>query len=347
MNQTTDQKAKTRSKRRVWHALALSFIALAAPAGCSRGKGALVVYTYDAFPQQLSSMITDHLSTSYGTTVEFERFADTGGVYNQLIAELDDPRADVVIGLDTTYLPMIRTARALEPYRPDAVRYVESALVVDREFLAVAFDYGGVTLNYDSEALPEPPLTWEELLDPAFEKSIILMNPATSSPGRNFLLFTVFEFGPDRFLDFWKRLKPNILTVAGTWFEGYGLYIEGEAPIVLSYETSPAYHIEYEGTDRYKQIFLDGRAYAQIEIAGIVRGAAHRKAAERLIDYLLSEEFQTQIPLNQFMFPVRTGITVPEAFEAARSRRTLVRVPEADISGNLRSWIEEWESVMQ
>ena len=125
------------------------------------------------------------------------------------------------------------------------------------------------------------------------------------------------------------------------------MYTQGEAPIVLSYETSPAYHIEFENTDRYANIFLGGRAYGQMEIAGIVKGTPNRKLAEQFIDYILSVEFQSEIPLNQFMYPVHRDAVVPPSFITSRGNRTLVGLSPSQVSENIESWLEAWEAEMR
>lgn len=328
----------------------------------------LVIYGYDSLPGTLRRAIAAHFEEEYGVTVDLQRLGDTGAVYTQLFLERDNPRADVVIGLDSTFLPRLRADRILEPYQPGALPLARDELLVDPEFLAVPFDYGYITLNYDGEQLAEAPGTWQELLDPALENSIIMLHPGTSSPGRNFLLFTIAEFGdgtgsvpgrmaslpggrpesmPRDYLEFWQRLRPNVLTVTSGWSDGYGLYTQGEAPMVVSYETSPAYHRHYEESDRYGVILPDGGAYLQVEIAGIVRGARNRLNAERLIDYILSREFQELIALSQIMYPVHRDVELPEAFRAGPRVERAVSLDNQVIAENFSRWLEEWEDVMR
>ena len=328
----------------------------------------LVVYGYDSLPGTLRRAISAHFEEKYRVTVDLQRLGDTGAVYTQLFLERDNPKADVVIGLDSTFLPRLRSDRLLEPYQPPRISLIREELMVDREYLAVPFDFGYITLNYDSEELSMPPATWTDLLDPALRDSIIMLNPGTSSPGRNFLLFTIAEFGdgtdhvpgrlatlpggrpadaPRDYLDFWQRLRPNVLTVTGGWSDGYGLYTQGEAPIVVSYETSPAYHRHYEETDRYGVILPEGGAYLQVEIAGIVRGAKNRLNAERLIDYILSREFQELIALSQIMYPVHPEVTLPEAFLSGPPVERAVTLDNDLIAEHFSDWLEAWEDVMR
>jgi thiamine transport system substrate-binding protein len=306
----------------------------------------LVVYTYDAFGETLQEAIVRHFE-GLGVAVSFSRFEDTGGLYGRLYLERDRPVADVAIGLDTTYLARAHRDGLFQPYEPAELRVADPTLIVDPSYRLVPFDYGGVLLNVDRKALPRPPTTWEELLDPSLERKIILMSPATSSPGRNFLLLTIEVFGEDKYLDFWRALKPNVLTVTPGWSEGYGLYTQGEAPIVLSYDTSPVYHLQFENESRYESLILGDSAYAQVEVAGILAGARNLENARRLMDYLVSPELQALIPLSQVMYPVHPEVPLPEAFRTVPRAGHLVSLDEDRVAANFERWLREWENVMR
>lgn len=307
----------------------------------------LVIYSYGSLPGTLRRAIQEHFEQEYGVNVDLQRIGETGAVYTQLYLERDNPRADVVIGLDETFLPRIKSDNLLEPYEPAGFDAIDPDLIVDPELRVIPFDYGRITLNWDTEALDDPPRSWQQLLEPRFRNSIIMLHPGTSSPGRNFMLYTIAVFGEDNYLDFWRELKPNILTVTSGWSDGYGLYTQGEAPLVVSYETSPAYHRHFEQSERYETLLFDDAAYAQIEVAGIVRGARNRLNAERLMDYLLSREFQELIPLSQFMYPVHPEVELPQAFLDTPSAARSVSVDPDLISERFEQWLADWEEVMR
>ena len=307
----------------------------------------VVIYGYDSLPGTLRRAITAHMETEYGVEVDLQRIGDTGAVFTQLYLERQNPQADVLIGLDESYLPRLRQEDMLEPYEPQNLQLVRDELLVDPEFYAVPFDFGYITLNVDTEQLDTPPSTWEELLSKEYRNSFIMLNPATSSPGRNFLLYTIAVFGEDGYLDFWRELQPNILTVTSGWSDGYGLYTQGEAPLVVSYETSPAYHRHFEETDRYQSVLFDDAAYLQVEVAGIVRGASNRLNAERVMDYLVSQEFQELIPLSQIMYPVHPGVELPEAFAAWPRVEQAVSLDPAMVGENIARWLMEWEDILR
>ena len=333
--------------------LFLLFFVFLSLLGCSREKSdtnklnQLVIYTYDSFAGALEESIVSYFAKSRSVQAEIVRFEDTGGLYNQIYLEKENPKADVAIGLDTTYLEEIKSNELFLPYKPANLHLIPGSLLVDPEYRAIPFDYGGITLNYDSKALPDPPKSWNDLLDEKYRGQIVLMNPGTSSPGRNFLLFTIVEFGKQGYLDYWKKLKPNLLTITSGWSEGYGLYTQGEASIVLSYDTSPAYHLHFENESRYKNLFFEGKAFAQIEFAGIINGTKNKKNAEACIDFILTEGFQALIPLNQFMYPVHPDAEVPEAFAEAGKAEVLVSIDGETVSEEFDTWLLEWENVMR
>ncbi|MDA3948585.1 MAG: thiamine ABC transporter substrate-binding protein, partial [Spirochaeta sp.] len=304
-------------------------------------------FTYDAFPEGLEELIATHLSDEYGVNVTMERLQDTGGLFNEVMLTRGEGAADLVVGLDNTYIGRALEEDLFQPYEPAAIDAVRSDLLLDSSNRLIPFDFGNIVLNYDSEALPDPPTTWDELLDPSLRESIVLMNPATSSPGRNFLLLTIAEFGEEGYLDYWEALEPNILTITSGWSDGYGLYTQGEAPIVLSYETSPAFHIAYEDTQRYRNLILDGVGYAQIEVMGILADAPNAENARRAVDFILSPAFQSEIALNQFMYPVREDVELPEAFTQVERPTETVFIETDRVDENYERWLDEWEAVMR
>ncbi|AFG38637.1 thiamine ABC transporter substrate-binding protein [Spirochaeta africana] len=307
----------------------------------------VVIYGYDSLPGTLRRAIVEHMEREYGVEVDLQRIGDTGAVFTQLYLERSNPQADVVIGLDESYLPRLRAENMLEPYEPADLQLVRDELLVDPEYYAVPFDFGYITLNADMENLERVPESWEDLLSEDFRNSFIMLNPGTSSPGRNFLLYTIAVFGEDDWLDFWQQLQPNILTVTSGWSDGYGLYTQGEAPLVVSYETSPAFHRHFEETDRYQAVLFDDAAYLQVEVAGIVHNARNRLNAERVMDFLVSQEFQELIPLNQIMYPIHPGVELPEAFTAGASVENAVSLDPQLVGDNFSTWLMAWEDVLR
>jgi thiamine transport system substrate-binding protein len=264
-----------------------------------------------------------------------------------LLRERRDPQADVVVGLDHNYLPKLLKAELLQAYQPKSAAQLRQELVFDSNYRLIPFDYGYVVFNYDREKLTTiPPHSHRELLNPEFKRKIIMENPLTSSPGQIFLLTTVALYGDPGYLEYWRKLKPNLLTIAPGWDEAYGMYTAGEAPMVLSYGTSPVYHLINEKTERYQALVLDEAAYAQIEGVGIVNHTKHPKAAAQLVDYLLDPKIQSLIPENQFMYPIRKDVALPPSFKIAARVKRLLNLPPEQVAANLERWLREWEKVV-
>ncbi|WP_231133426.1 thiamine ABC transporter substrate-binding protein [Capillibacterium thermochitinicola] len=311
-----------------------------------RPERPLTVYTYASFPPVLVEQIVNHFQKEYGVKVEFRSFSDTGPLLNQLAQEKEKPQADVVIGLDNNYLPKALELGIFTPYKPQAADRIRPDLIFDPEFHMTPFDYGYVVFNYDSERLESVPASHRDLLKPEYKGKIVVENPLTSSPGQVFLLTTIALFGEEGYLDFWRALKPNLLTITPGWDEAYGIFTSGEVPLVVSYGASPVYHLIAEGTERYKALVLDGGAYAQIEGVGIVKGTPNLQNAERLVDYILSPEFQALIPENQFMYPVRSDVKLPDSFRVAAQADRLLNLPPDQVAANLERWLSAWEQVI-
>ena len=305
------------------------------------------VYAYDSFVSEWGPgpAIKEGFEKAHGITVNLHSIGDSGQVLQRAILEKDDPQADVIIGIDNNMLSQALDARILMPYESPQLAHIEEDLYFDPSFHVLPYDYGFFSLIYNSDQLETPPASLEDLTNDEYEKSIILMDPRTSSPGLGFLLWTIAVYG-DEFTDYWQRLKPSVLTVTDGWDTGYGLYTNGEAPLVLSYTTSPPYHVEYEETYYNLAAMFDEGHYLQIEGAGILDGAEHVEEAQLFIDYLLSKEAQEIIPLTNWMYPVRDDAELPDSYEYAPKAEKVLNLDAQEIEENLDSWIDQWLEVM-
>ncbi|MET0831898.1 MAG: thiamine ABC transporter substrate-binding protein, partial [Acidimicrobiia bacterium] len=230
-------------------------------------------------------------------------------------------------------------------------------LVPDNE--ATPVDFGDVCVNYDVAALAaagvEPPQTLDDLIDPAYRGMLAVQDPATSSPGLAFLLGTIAQYGVDGWQQWWEALDANDVLVTSGWEEAYnGAFTAasdtGDRPLVVSYASSPpaeVYFAEVPPTEAPTGSMTEG-CFRQVEFAGILDGTEHEEAARRLVDFMLSEAFQEDIPLNMFVFPAVEETALPEVFveHAARVDAPLT-LPPADIEANREAWIQQWTDLMR
>ncbi len=326
-------RIRNTSSTRLIPTIGLSMAILAS--GCAKSADdALVIYAYDSFASEwgLGPLVLPAFEEATGIKVELVAAGDAGQALAKAIAEKSKPRADIILGIDNHLMAKALAAELLEAYKPKAAAAIPAGLVLDGQWRLTPYDWGSFAIIWDSETLAEPPASLEELTRPEYARSLILMDPRTSSPGYGFLAWTKAVYG-DSLADYWKRLKPSILTMSPGWDTGYGLFTAGEAPLVLSYTTSPAYHAEYETAGRYRALIFPEGHPIQIEGVGIVKGSKHREAARAFIDFVLSATFQEAVPLGNWMYPIIEDTPLPASFGYAPKPGKDLRVEASSLEG--------------
>jgi thiamine transport system substrate-binding protein len=327
-------------------------------AGCSLGGGSdgdgerkVVLVTHDSFA--MSEDVLAAFTKQSGITIDVRKIGDAGALTNQLVLTKDSPIGDVAYGVDTTFASRVLDEDVFTPYEVDAPGPADYALDDTNQLTAV--DRGDVCLNIDPAALaakgvPEP-ATYADLAKPEYKDLLVVEDPATSSPGLAFLLGTIAEFDVTGWQDYWKSLKANGVQVVSGWEEAYtqefsGSSGKGPRPIVVSYASSPSAELDDQGNPRTKAVL--GTCYRQVEYAGVLANAQHADDAKKVMDFLLSEEFQSQVPEQMYVYPVRGGVKLPEAWlRAAPLPEESAKLPSRDIQQNRERWISEWRGILE
>jgi thiamine transport system substrate-binding protein len=331
--------------------LCLALVAALA-AGCIGGESEdteLTIYTYDSFVSEWGPgpVVIPLFEELYGVTVHVVSLGSSGDVLSRAILERDDPKADILLGVNDLQMYTAFEHGLLQAYEPEESGMIAPDLVMDDQWRITPFDYGHMALIYDSDVVPDPPSSFEDLLDPQWEGKLIVEDPRTSSPGLSFLLWTVAAYG-DGFAQYWEGLDSTILTIAPSWSTAYyGMFLEGEAPMVISYSTSPAYHLAFEGTDRYRGIIFEEGGFLQIEGAGVVNGAPHKELAEKFIDFMISEAFQQELALTQFMMPVNPSVELPDSYSIVETTDDILPLDRASLGESIDGWLLEWEEAIR
>lgn len=276
----------------------------------------VTVYAYDSFTADWGPgpLVCEGFEKATGIKVNMISVGDGAQVLSRALLEKNAPQADVLIGIDNQLADKALAAGITAAYKPAGADKLEAATIYNNSWDLVPYDWSNFSMIFDSDWDVPAPASLSDLTNPVFEKKIILMDPRTSTPGLGFVMWTLAEFGMDGLADFWTALKPNILTMAPGWDAGYGFFTSGEAPLVISYTTSAAYHV-YDGIpDRYVALeFAEGHPM-QAEYAALVKGAKNESAAKTFIDYLVSDEAQGFLPETQWMYPSNTNTVMPECY---------------------------------
>lgn len=276
----------------------------------------LTLITHDSFA--LSSETLAAFEDETGASVKVLEGGDAGAMLSQVILTKDDPIADVLFGVDNTFLCRALSEDIFLPYQPQAT--LLDGLLTDPAHRVAPVDYGDVCANYvigGSEGAD--PTTFEDLATPEFAGQLAVENPESSSPGLAFLLATIAHFGEDGWEEYWSALAANDVSISSGWSEAY--YEEfshygGDRPVVVSYASSPVAEVIYAEPvpDVSPTGVMTATCFRQYEYAGVLSGTEQPEAAAQLVDFLLSDTVQEDIPLNMFVFPTSATATVPADF---------------------------------
>lgn len=306
----------------------------------------LTVYTYDSFTADWGPgpAVEKAFEAECGCDVEFVAVADGVALLNRLKLEGGNTKADIILGLDTSLTFEAQQTGLFAPHEISLDKVNVPGGWTDATF--VPYDYGYFAFVYDTEALETPPASLKELVEGNANDKIIIQDPRTSTPGLGLLLWVKAVYG-DEAADAWKKLQARVLTVTPGWSEAYGLFTNGEAPMVLSYTTSPAYHVIADDTQRYQAAgFAEGH-YLQVEVAGVTTKGATNPLARQFLEFMTGPGFQNAIPETNWMFPAgEMSEPLNPAFDQlVTPAETLTLEPE-DIARNRKAWVDEWLAVM-
>jgi thiamine transport system substrate-binding protein len=325
---------------------------LSACSGYARGPKLLKVMTHDSF--SVSEDIIAHFEQQTGIHVQFIEAGDTGTVLNKAILSKNVPLADVLYGVDNTFISRAIEEGIFEPYYSHYLDDIPDQFKLQQEDMALPVDFGDVCPNFDVKYFEAnnltPPKDLEDLRDPRYKGLLVVENPATSSPGLAFLFSTISKYGDPGYLDYWQDLVDNDVKIVNDWETAY--YSEfsrwgGTRPIVISYASSPSFEVLFSddpsSAPPTEAITAEGCCFRQIEYVGILKGTKNRQFAEEFIDFMLSPPFQEDIPMQMFVFPVNENAKLEETF-----LKFLV-IPENPtmldpnrITESREHWISDW-----
>jgi thiamine transport system substrate-binding protein len=325
--------------------------------------------TQPAGPQTITVMTHDSFSVSEGVVRSFEeannakvvflQSGDAGAVLNKAILTKDAPLADLLFGVDNTFLSRALEEEIFDAYESPALSEIPNAFKLDDSNRALPVDYGDVCINYDKAYFADNnlpvPQGLEDLTKPEYAGLLVTENPATSSTGLAFMLATVAHFG-DSFTDYWQGLKENGVVVVDGWETAYynnfsGSSGHGPQPMVVSYGTSPAAEVIFaeKPLDDAPTASIVGpdTCFRQIEFVGILKGTQHHALAEKLVDFMLSKQFQEDVPLQMFVYPANPNAALPDEFTkyAQAPEQTAMLAPDL-IAEKRDEWIQAWTDVV-
>ena len=321
-------------------------IATAPVLASDTAKKELTVYTYDSFVSDwgMGPLIKPTFEEQCGCTLNLVGMDDAVAMLQRLKLEGASTKADLVLGLDLNLVDDAKQTGLFAKHIVDTSKLEMPIEWQDDTF--VPFDYGYFAFIYNTELMPNPPKSLDELVNAGPELKIIIQDPRSSTPGLGLLLWMKAVYG-DQADAAWAKLSDNILTTTKGWSEAYfSLFLAGEAPMVLSYSTSPAYHMAVEGTDQYQAAAFEEGHYLQVEVAAKLKTSKNSQLADEFLDFMVSENFQKHLPLSNVMYPVNTPVEMPEAYGKLIKPTQVLQLDTAQINQNRKQWVSDWLNVM-
>lgn len=314
----------------------------------------VVLVTYSSFA--LDKLVKAAVEAEIGATIQLRQSGDAGEALSKAILTSGRPEGDVFFGVDNTLLTRALDANLFDAYTPKALAQVPAALDLDPLHRMVPIDSGSVCVNYDKSWFANkgvaPPSSFEDLADPRYKDLLVVESPVTSSPGLVFLMATHEHFGASAG-SYWRNLASNGVVVTGSWddaWESRYTVNGGDRPLVVSYASSPPAEVFYsEGklTEPTSGVALSTCA-RQVEMAGVLRGAPHPDLARKLVEAMLSEQWQAGLPLTNFVDPARRGVEVPELYAKFSAHPPApVMIAPAQAGERRDDWIDEWRTIME
>jgi thiamine transport system substrate-binding protein len=337
--------------------LLIGALLLTACAASSQESNEVTLMTHDSF--LVSDGVLGAFTDETGIEVTVLTSGDAGTMINQAILTKDNPIADVLYGVDNTFLSRAIAEGLFVPHRAAGIDDVLPGLRVADD-VVTPIDFGDVCINTDIAGLAalgtDAPQSLRDLTDSRYRSLLVVEDPSTSSPGLAFLLATIETFGEQgdyTWRDFWKDLVANDVLITPGWEEAYNLEFSagsgtGTRPLVVSYASSPPAEVFYGGLDEAPTGVVTAGCFRQVEYAGVMAGTDSEEAARRLVDFMLSARFQEDVPLNMFVFPASQSAALPDVFVRYTTLPSdpLTMDPRR-IDANRERWIDEWASIVR
>lgn len=310
------------------------------------GPPVLTVYTYDSFASDWGPgpKVEEAFEAVCECDLNFVSVDSSTGILSRVQLEGDTSPADVVLGLDNSQVVEALNTGLIAPHEVDVPALDLPGDWDDAHFLP--FDFGFFAFIYDETRMQDPPDSFEALLEADDSMKIVIQDPRSSTPGLGLLLWVKALYN-DQAGAAWKRLAPKILTVTKGWSEAYGMFLEGEADMVLSYTTSPAYHRIAENETKYRAAAFEEGHGMQVEVAGMLKNAPNPDLARQFLGFILTPAFQSLIPTGNWMYPVafpEEGL--PDAFNTLVRPSRALSINAQGVTDNRLDWIDEFNQAL-
>ncbi|MGR2995374.1 thiamine ABC transporter substrate binding subunit [Vibrio vulnificus] len=304
----------------------------------------LTIYTYDSFASDWGPgpTVEKAFEAQCGCDVNFVALDDGVSILNRLRLEGSNTKADIVLGLDNNLMAEAKATGLLAPHQVNTQALSLPNGWADDTF--IPYDYGYFAFVYNKDKLANPPKSLKELVESRDDLKVIYQDSRTSTPGQGLMLWMKSVYGDD-VTGAWQQLAKKTVTVTKGWSEAYSMFLKGESDMVLSYTTSPAYHLIAENDAQFAAADFSEGHYMQVEVAAKVKSSSNQALADQFMRFILSDEFQGAMPTGNWMYPV-TNVTLPEGYGSLTVPEKALSFSAEEVAKQRKAWIREWQSAL-
>ena len=305
------------------------------------GKPTLTVYTYDAFASSWgpAPKIKQAFEKEHNCNVKFVGLSSSIGALRKIQLEGKRTKADILLGLDTSIAQVAKKTGLFVPHELNTSTLDLPVPYADDTFSP--FDYSFFAFVYDENKLKNVPTSFEALASMPKDFKIVIQDPRSSTAGLGLLLWVKSVYG-DKTVAYWKHLAPHLLTITKGWSEAYGLFLKGEADMVLSYTTSPAYHMVEENKTNIKSAAFKEGHYGQVEVAAVLKSSKQQVLAKQFLAFMHSKTFADIIPTANWAYPVVKGAKLHKAFEFLHRPKQMMLMDGKSVESQRKAIVDEW-----
>ncbi|NHB92401.1 thiamine ABC transporter substrate binding subunit [Photorhabdus cinerea] len=309
-----------------------------------QARPVLTVYTYDSFAAEWGPgpAIKKAFEAECDCELKLVALEDSISLLNRLRMEGKRASADIILGLDNNLIEAAQQTGLFTESKADL-----SKLKLPEQWhnnVFIPYDYGYFAFIYNKNTLPHPPKSMDELINSPNNWKVIYQDPRTSTPGQGLLLWMQKIYGDDA-PQAWQKLAKKTLTVTKGWSEAYGLFLKGEGDLVLSYTSSPGYHILSDKKDNYAAATFSEGHYLQVEVAAQLASSKQPELAQKFMQFMLTPAFQQEIPTTNWMYPV-IDIQLPEVYSQFSVPKKSLQYSAEEVAKHRNKWIRAWQSAV-
>lgn len=309
-----------------------------------QAKPILTVYTYDSFIADWGPGPTIKPAFEQICHCELKLIGLSDGValLNRLRMEGKNSPADIVLGLDNNLIDLAKKTGLFTESKID-INQLKLPIKWDNNIF-IPYDYGYFAFIYDKTRITEVPKSLDELINSPQPWKIIYQDPRTSTPGLGLLLWIQKIYGQNS-AQAWQKIAKKTVTVTKGWSESYGLFLKGESDFVLSYSSSPGFHLLNDKKNNYAAALFSEGHYLQIEVAAQLATSKQPKLAQQFMQFMLSPTFQKTLPTTNWMYPV-IDIPLPDVYQQIPVPKKSLQFNAEDITQYRNQWINLWQNAV-